>query len=89
MARRSRHPNRRLGLAVVGLTRSPGLVGCAAPISSPSGTPAGHAMRSSVGNDVVVIGDAGTLSNGGVDTSSAVAVRVPNGTPVPPGCRSG
>lgn len=39
------------------------------------------------GSDRVVVCESGTVSSGGIETSSAVAQRVPKGAPLPPGCR--
>ena len=75
-----------IGVAVCGTL----LAACAVPLSS-SGNPArrGSGTTRSGSSDFVIVCDSGTSSSGGVDTSSSVAVRVPVGTPVPPGCREG
>jgi len=53
------------------------LVGCGAPgVSSGPG-----------GGEQIIVCESGTVKKGDVSTSSAVASRVPAGTPVPPGCR--
>lgn len=53
------------------------LAGCGAP-----GVSSGPGSR-----EQVVVCESGTITQGNVSTSSAVASRVPAGTPVPPGCR--
>jgi len=52
-------------------------------------TLAGSALggAAGAGGDRVVVCESGTVSSGGIDTSSAVAQRVPAGAPLPPGCR--
>jgi len=48
-----------------------------------------HAGESTHQSDQVIVCESGATSQGGVETSSAFAVRVPTGTPVPDGCRDG
>ncbi len=91
MARRSTSRTRMvagaLGMALTagvgggGLLLATGLLA-----SSPAGA---HTGRGAAGDGTVIVCESDTVSHGAVDTSSAVAVRVPAGTPVPPGCRSG
>jgi hypothetical protein len=79
-----------VAVAPRGVLVSAGLTACTVPLSN-SGSP----VRGSGGpaptgsSDRVIVCESGTSSSGGVDTSSAVAVRVPAGTPLPPGCREG
>lgn len=81
-----RHPFRRVGAAFAGVTMAAVLAGCGAPYVSqqPGATSTGGS------HDVVLVCESGTVTNAnGVETSSAVATRVPAGTPVPPGCHLG
>jgi hypothetical protein len=91
VAREPRHRGARgrVGLVVGALVLSAGLAACAAPLSNAPGNPSQHGTTAPGAGTVVLVCESGTQSNGGVDTSSAVAVRVPAGTPVPPGCRLG
>lgn len=82
MARRS-HSRRRLTAGAIGLAVT-AASGVALFMSGLAGARAG-----ATGDGTVIVCQSGTVSRGGVDTSSAVAVRVPSGTPVPPGCREG
>jgi hypothetical protein len=50
---------------------------------------AGARVGSGAVEGSVIVCESGVVSHGGIDTSSAVAIRVPVGTAVPPGCRSG
>jgi hypothetical protein len=90
VAREPRHraARGRVGLVVGALVVSAGLAACAAPLSK-AGNPSQHGATAPGVGTVVLVCESGTQSSGGVDTSSAVAVRVPAGTPVPPGCRLG
>jgi len=86
MARRSRTHRRLIAGAVgLGLTAAAG-GGTLFLSSGPAGARAG---RGALGDGTVIVCESGTVSRGGVDTSSAFAVRVPAGTAVPPGCRGG
>jgi hypothetical protein len=80
MPLRSRRRIAGVGLALaITATSAAAVVG-----SGPAGARAGtHAT------DRVIVCESGVVSQGGVDTSSAVAVRVPADTPVPAGCREG
>jgi len=78
-----------VGLVVGAAFVSTGLAACAAPLSSASGSSSRHGTTVPGAGTVVLVCESGTQSNGGVETSSAVAVRVPAGLPVPPGCRLG
>jgi hypothetical protein len=62
------------GIIAVGLAAA--AAGCGAP-----------AVSGGPGHDRVLVCESGIRSHEGVRTSSAVAVHVPAGTPVPPGCR--
>jgi hypothetical protein len=65
------------------------LAGCAAPYVS---SQPGQATNTggSVSPEVILVCESGTVTHaGGVETSSAVALRVPAGSPVPPGCHLG
>jgi hypothetical protein len=67
-----------------------GVSACAGPVTGPAGSPAPHSVSTTAGSGagaVILVCTSGTFSNGGIETSSSVAVRVPVGTPVPPGCR--
>ena len=90
MVRPSAFTPARVAFALGAVILSTGLAGCAVPLSN-SGSPArgGSGTTRSASSDVVLVCESGTSSSGGVATSSAVAVRVPAGTPVPPGCREG
>jgi hypothetical protein len=63
-----------VGLFVVAV-----LTGCGAP-----GVSSGPGEGST---EQIVVCESGIVAKGNVSTSSAVASRVPAGTPVPPGCR--
>jgi len=91
MARDSWHRSARdrVGLVVSACTVLVGLAACAAPLSSTSGTSPRPGAAAAGAGTVVLVCESGTTSSDGVTTSSAVAVRVPAGTPVPPGCRLG
>ena len=91
MARDSRHRSARdrVGLVVGACAVIVGLAACAAPRSSTSGTPPRPGATAAGAGTVVLVCESGTTGSGGVTTSSAVAVRVPAGTPIPPGCRLG
>jgi hypothetical protein len=60
------------GLIVLGASASGG--------SSGNGT-SGH-------HEQIVVCESNVTTHGGIDTSSAVATRVPAGTPIPPGCHA-
>ena len=86
MARRS-HSRRRFIAGTLGIALTAAAGGGALFFTSgPAGARSG---RGAAGAGLVIVCESGTISHGGVDTSSAVAVRVPAGTPVPPGCRNG
>jgi|GEM_PF-6863621 len=88
-ASRFRRPSGRVGTALAGVTMAALLTGCAAP--SVSEQPAkGTGTGGTLGHEVILVCESGTVTGAhGVETSSAVATRVPAGTPVPPGCRLG
>ena len=46
-------------------------------------------VSTQVADDRVIVCESGVISHGDVDTSSAVATRVPSGALVPAGCREG
>jgi hypothetical protein len=81
-------PRRQLGAALGGLALAAALAGCGTP-SVDSGTDgssgAGRTVASS--SERIVVCESGTVSRDGIDTSSASVLRLPAGTPVPPGCR--
>ncbi len=90
MARRSETLIRGSARALTAVVLAVGVSACAVPLASTSGSPAPHGTSTSTGlaaGEVILVCSSGQVSNGGVDTSSSVAVRVPAGTPVPPGCR--
>ena len=87
MARRS-HSRRRFVTGVLGIAVTAAVGGGSLfVVTSSAGARVGSGAPA--GADSVIVCESGTISHGGVDTSSAFAVRVPAGTPVPPGCRSG
>jgi hypothetical protein len=65
------------------------LAGCAAPyVSQQPGRPS--STGASRGHEIILVCESGTVTDtSGVETSSSVALRVPAGTPVPPGCHLG
>jgi hypothetical protein len=84
---RSSFPRRRLIAGALGLVLTAAAGGGTLFLTSgPAGARSGSGAT---GDGTVIVCESGTVSHGGVDTSSAVAVRVPAGTPVPPGCREG
>ena len=92
MARTSRaFSRRRLGAALGGLALLATLAGCSVPFvtATPGRAPSRAGSTGAASGERIVVCESGTVSRGGVDTSSAVVVRLPAGTPVPPGCREG
>jgi hypothetical protein len=90
MVRTSAFIPARVALALGAVILSTSLAACAAPLSNSGSSARGGSGTTRAGSsDLVLVCDSGTSSSGGVATSSAVAVRVPAGTPVPPGCRVG
>ncbi len=67
----------RLGVAAAGLAVAAVAAGCAPTVAS-APDPV---------DEVVLVCESGVVDQGGVKTSSAVATRVPAGSPIPPGCR--
>jgi len=88
-ASRFRRRSGRVGAALAGVAMAVVLAGCAAPYVSEQ--PAeGTGTGGSLGHEVILVCESGTVTGAhGVETSSAVATRVPAGKPVPPGCRLG
>ena len=67
-----------------------GLVLAAAGAGAAMGLGTAQASESTHSTGPVIVCESGVVDHGnGVETSSAVAVRVPDGTPVPEGCRDG
>jgi hypothetical protein len=63
------------------------LVGCGATVMAMGTAQAGEGTHSP---DRVIVCESGVITHGGgVETSSAVAVRAADGTPVPEGCQEG
>ena len=90
MVRSSAFFSARVAFALGAVLLSTGVAACAVPLSgSGSSARGGNGPTRTGSTDRVVVCESGISSSGGVDTSSAVAVRVPAGTPVPPGCREG
>ena len=90
MVRTSGHCSARVALAHGAVMLGTGLTACAVPLSGSGSSARGGSGTAPTGSsDRVIVCESGTSSSGGVDTSSAVAVRVPVGTPLPPGCREG
>ena len=96
MARRSPRRHRRL-LAGVGLAVTASAVGAGLLMSTElagagASLPQNERGETGVGasDGIVIVCESGVVSqDGGVETSSAIAVRAPDGTEVPPGCRGG
>ena len=94
MARRSNaslflRPSRRVGAAGAVVAMAAVLAGCATPYASQQPGKA-TSTGSSPGHEIILVCESATVTDAnGVETSSAVASRVPAGTPVPPGCRLG
>jgi hypothetical protein len=72
-------------IAGVGLTLAIAAASAVAIVSP--GT--ARAREGTNATDRVIVCESGVISNDGVDTSSAVAVRAAAGDPVPAGCREG
>ena len=90
MVRRSGRLPVGVALALGTATFSVSLTACGGPLSSSGSlTRGGSGTTPTRSSDRVIVCESGTSSRGGVETSSAVAVRVPKGAPVPPGCREG
>jgi len=89
LLRSVRRPVRRVGGALAGITLAAVLAGCGAPyVSQQPGTATG--TGGSLDSEVILVCESGTVTHAnGVETSSSVAIRVPAGTPVPPGCHLG
>ncbi len=85
MARTSRPRPRRLGAALAGLSIAVGAAGGAVLTIGIGGAAADPGT--STAPEVIVTCESGTVSAGGIDTSSAVAYRAPAGSPLLPGCR--
>jgi len=88
-ASRSRSPSRRVGGALAGITLAVALAGSAVLfVSQQPGDAAG--TGGSHADEVIVVCESPTVTHAnGVKTASAVAVRVPTGSPVPQGCHLG
>jgi len=71
---------RKLTAGAFGIVVVVAAAGCGAPGVSDGPGGASDSSR-------VLVCESGAQTHGDVETSSAVAVRVPEGTPVPPGCR--
>lgn len=85
---RSLSGTRRAGLALAGLLLTGGLASGAVLMMSPGAANEGPSSGKRT-YEIVIICESGTVTGGGIETSSAVAKRVPAGTPIPPGCRAG
>ena len=81
-------PRRRFGAGLGGLVLATTLAGCSVPFVG-GHAPSGVGSTGGAGEQTVVCESGIVHHAGGVDTSSAVVLRVPAGTPVPPGCRAG
>jgi hypothetical protein len=83
---RSRRHTAGVGLVLTLALTSAAVLAASASIGSAS-------ERDRVGthetDDRVIVCESGVISHGDVDTSSAVATRVPSGALVPAGCREG
>ena len=77
----SRREACRLGTVLGGLVATAALAGCAALFAS------GAFASSGSEADRIVVCESGTVTVGEIETSSAVAARVPAGEPLSPGCR--
>lgn len=88
-ASRSRSPSRRVGGALAGIALAAVLAGSAVLfVSQQPGDAAG--TGGSHADEVIVVCESPTVTHAnGVKTASAVAVRVPAGSPVPQGCHLG
>jgi len=84
-----RRPSRRVGGTVAGFAIAAVLAGCSTPYASQQPGKA-TGTGGSPAHEVILVCESGTVTDAnGVETSSAVATRVPAGTPVPPGCHLG
>ena len=81
-------PRRQRFVALGGLVAVVALAGCGTPYVTGPADSSSPSTDSTNGERVIVC-ESGTVSSDGIETSSAVATRVPAGTPVPPGCREG
>ena len=84
-----RSPSRRVGGALAGIALAAVLAGSAVLfVSQQPGDAAG--TGGSHADEVIVVCESPTVTHtNGVKTSSAVAARVPTGSPVPQGCHLG
>jgi len=84
-----RSPSRRVGGALAGIALAAVLAGSAVLfVSQQPGDAAG--TGGSHADEVIVVCESPTVTHtNGVKTASAVAVRVPTGSPVPQGCHLG
>jgi hypothetical protein len=87
MARRNPNPRRRGTFGAVGVTVSACVT--AGIFLFAGSAPADQGHSGPEDRSHVVICESSTVSHGGIDTSSAIVVRAPEGTPLLPGCRDG
>jgi hypothetical protein len=82
-------PRRRRFVALAGVVAAVALAGCGTPYLTDPADSRPPLSTDSTNGEQVIVCESGTVSSDRIETSSAVAARVPAGTPVPPGCRDG
>ena len=75
---------RRLGVVSAGVVLAAAFAGCTPSVSD---GPSGTANGVQTADDIIVVCESETVTKDGIETSSSFAVRLPAGSPIPPGCR--
>jgi hypothetical protein len=74
---------RRLGAVSAGVLLAAAVAGCTPSVSD---GPSGSADAVSTADEIIVVCESEVVSKDGIETSSSFAVKLPAGSPIPPGC---